>query len=57
MVFHEIAKFRGHRDCSSGDMIFLICHVTSRDFMGGSLLPLLTTLLSLVTAGIVVVEM
>lgn len=48
MIFHDAAKFGGHRHCSSSDIIFfLIFHVTSGDhdhvlkglceFMDGSL--------------------
>ena len=31
MVSHLPAKFDGHRHCGSGDVMFLTCHVTSRD--------------------------
>ena len=27
MVYHHLAKFGGHRYCSSTDIIFLVCHV------------------------------
>ena len=30
-VNYHPAKFRGHRHCGSGDIIFLICHVISQD--------------------------
>ena len=40
VLSHELAKFRIHRPCESGDITFFICHVTtisklSRDFVRG----------------------
>ena len=52
-------KFFDHRHCDRGDIMFLICHVTSRKhmfkdlywFMGGSSTQWVTTLPYLVTIG------
>ena len=33
MVFHHSDKFGDHRYCDSGDTMFSICHLTSRDLM------------------------
>ena len=53
---HHPATFGGHRDCGSGDKMFLICHIilpdhvtTSHNFMAG-------ILARLVAIGIVVLE-
>ena len=32
MVYHHLAKFGGHRCCSSIDM-FLVCHVIKQDLI------------------------
>ena len=32
-ISHHSAKFGGHRSWGSGDILFLICHVTSRDHL------------------------
>ena len=29
VLSHELAKFRIHRPCESGDITFFICHVTT----------------------------
>ena len=31
IVSHTPVKFRGHRQCSSGDILVLVCHVMSQD--------------------------
>ena len=56
--------FCGHFSNESGDMTYLICHITSQDreikgscdFIGGSFLICITTLPSVMTIEIVVVE-
>ena len=41
VLSRELAKFRIHRRCESGDITFFICHdiERSRDFVGGILSP------------------
>ena len=61
---HLLATFGGHRHCGSGDIMFLICHVTSRDhvfkgicdFMGKSHSRPVTTSPYLVAIGLVQVD-
>lgn len=65
MVSHHPAKFACHRHCSSGDVIFLICHDISPDQLSQELCNLIdrspsgsvTTLPSFVAIDIVIVEM
>ena len=33
MVSHYPAKFGGHRHCDSGDIIVLVCHVISQEYV------------------------
>ena len=33
VVSHHPNKFGDHRHCGNGDLMFLICHMTSRDHM------------------------
>ena len=64
MVSHHLAMF-GYWSSATGDMKYLLCHVTSQNpviegsnrFMSGSSSWHVTTLPSLVAIGIVVVEM
>ena len=63
IVTHHLAKFNGHRPCGSGDIAYLIYHVTLKDhlikgfcdFMEGSSSLYILTLLRLVAIDIVVV--
>ena len=63
-VYHYSDKFNDHNHCDSGDITFLICDLTSRDymfkglreFMTGSFLLSVTTLPYLVTISQVEVE-
>ena len=66
MVSYHPAKFGGHhKNCGSGDMMFLICHVISQgnltqgpcDFTGWSPLRKVPSLPSLAGVGTAVVEM
>ena len=65
MVCHDPDKFCDYYHCDSGDVMFLICHVTSRKhmfkelcgFMGGSSSRSVTILPCLVAIGQVQVEM
>ena len=64
MVSHHLIMFGGHWSNASGNMKYLICHMTSqnrviegeRKFMSGSSLWYITTLSSLVALGIAVVQ-
>ena len=33
MISHYRAKFGGHRHCDSGDIIVLVCHVISQEYV------------------------
>ena len=56
VVCHQLDKYCGHKQCDSGNTIFLICYVTSRDFMDGSPSRRVTTFSCLVTVGLVQVK-
>ena len=30
---HHITKFDGHRHCGSGDIVVLVCHIISQDYV------------------------
>ena len=63
-VSYHPAKFGGHQQCGSGDIMILVCHVISYghvikglcDLIGRSPIGKITVLPSLVAIGIVVVE-
>ena len=65
MVSEHLAQFGVQRSCASGDIMHLICHVTSQDnliersygLVGESSSQCVTTLASLVTTDILRVEM
>ena len=64
MVYHHLAKFNGHRYCTSRDTMFLACHEIkqdhvikgSDDYSNNCPLRLVITVLSLVVIGTIVVE-
>ena len=33
LLSHHPTKFGGHKSCASKDILFLVCHVTSRDYL------------------------
>ena len=59
MVSHHSAKFAGHRHCSSGNIMILVCNVIQQDyapkgyisFMGWSLFTILPSLVVTGTVG------
>ena len=60
LVSQQLAKFCDHGSSTGGYVVYLIYHVTSHDlayeFIDGSSLQHVTTLISLVTIFIVIVE-
>ena len=64
MVSHHLAMFGGHWSSASGDVKYLTCHVTlknyviegSVNFVSGSSSWYITTLPSLVATGIIAVQ-
>ena len=53
---HHLDKSRDRYHCDDGDLKFLVCHVTSRKFMGGSFSRSVTLSPCLVAIGQVQVE-